>query len=78
MPYLHPERIVAYVPAGRHRNRYSCKLCLGRVDLPMEAMRLHLERFHGLKVSGGGYAFYREEVDLEGAKPLKPEKGDSE
>ena len=60
MPYLNQEKIVAYVP--KYRKKYVCKLCLNLVELPTRLMKDHLELFHGLKVSGGGYAFYKEEV----------------
>lgn len=57
MPYLHTERIVAWVPKGK--KYYVCGIC--GVNFNFVKMKDHLERDHNRKVSGGGYAFYNEE-----------------
>jgi len=58
MGYTNTDKIVAFVPKGK--KKYSCVICARQEK--MAEMKLHLEAVHGLKVSGGGYAFYREEV----------------
>lgn len=58
--YRDVDKIVAFVPQGRKRPVYDCRICAR--SLKMVEMKAHLEQVHDLKVTGFGYAFYKDEA----------------